>query len=225
MTTITFKLTAAAALVGTAFATPVVSPKINDAIDYFVVDAHQEAVRTTVLVETEDGGHGTGTIIADGFILTANHVTKNAKTITITYDDGSKATATVAWNEDKGNDVAMLRADTHGIKPAKMSCDAPKAATPVFSYGYPLYGKKVFSFGYIASEVELDPADSSAGSTILDMTLAPGNSGGGIWNDRGYLVGIADAVLIAPFGNSASLSGYSVEINSKTICDLMAKHK
>ena len=54
---------------------------------------------------------GSGVVISnDGLILTNNHVIEGAKQITVKFNDGSQATATLV-GASPGNDIALIKAD------------------------------------------------------------------------------------------------------------------
>lgn len=147
-------------------------------------------VRSTAYVAVV-GGHGTGIVIAPGKILTAKHVVFDEPKIEVEFADGTKRPATVLWMADGETDAATIAVDTAGITPATVDCRAPRLGESVVSYGHPLSMRNVATFGRISNTEEPD-------GILMDLAIAPGNSGGGIWSADGKLIGIAVAIATMP---------------------------
>lgn len=181
------------------------------------------AAQATVRVDV-DAGHGSGVVIAKNRVLTAAHVVADAKHVSVLLSDGTKHDANVLWvSTDAMPDTALLDVPTGDIQPATLDCAEPTRGEPVFSYGYPLTADKVMTWGKVASSV---PYSSEAKwAYVLDLTVAPGNSGGGIWGPDGRLVGLTDAVLIVPgpMGLTASLTGLSAMVGGPDLCGMVTR--
>lgn len=181
------------------------------------------AAQATVRVDV-DGGHGSGVVIAKNRVLTAAHVVADTKHVRVLLSDGTERDANVLWvSHDSMPDTALLDVPTGDIQPATLDCAEPTRGEAVYSFGYPLTAEQVMTWGKVASSV---PYSSEAKwAYVLDMTIVPGNSGGGIWGPDGRLVGLADAVLVVPgpLGLSGSITGLSVMVGGPDICGMVTR--
>ena len=85
-------------------------------------------------------GEGSGVILtANGLILTNNHVVDEATTLTVRFDDGTTATATVVGT-DAADDIAVIRAENlSGLTPATLGTSADlQVGEAVVAIGAPL---------------------------------------------------------------------------------------
>lgn len=192
------------------------APSPSPAISLTVPAIFQRVVPSVVTVRS---GHdlGTGVIVADdGAILTADHVVSGARGITVTFADGTVASASVA-SADKATDIAMLT-------PAKL----PRVVVPATLGGATAIGDAVVAVGNplgltdsVSSGVVsgLDrSADTDTGKRTgliqFDASVNPGSSGGPLLNDRGMVIGLVVA-LANPGGRDAFAGiGFAVPIGS-----------
>lgn len=145
-----------------------------------------------VFIETFKG-HGSGVVIAPGLVLTAKHVVDKAEGLKANGRD-----AKVLWTGGKGGDIALLAADTSGRRPAEINCAAPAQGDDVVIHGNPLVLRNIATHGKVGSSEPQTADPDFEDSVVIDATIAPGNSGGGVFNTRGQLVGIVNAVMMAP---------------------------
>lgn len=153
----------------------------------------EEARSATVFVATGEGStqtHGTGVVVLDGLVLTAAHVVTGDEPITITYLDGSEATATVLWSTGTPvvgePDLALLAVDTFDTVPVTMNCEAAvEVGDFITSIGNPRYERWVVGPGMVATY------EDHTATYAVTMPIAPGWSGGGVFDDAFKLVGIA----------------------------------
>ena len=163
-----------------------------------------------------ESGAGSGVIISsDGYILTCDHVVSGASNITVTIGD-TDYTATVV-GEDPTSDVAVLKIDATGLTPATMGdSDALTVGDNVLAVGNPLgeLGGTVTSG--IVSALNRSVSIQSSGSVNtmsliqMDASVSPGNSGGGLFNMNGELVGIVNA---KSSDSDAEGLGFAIPIN------------
>jgi S1-C subfamily serine protease len=155
-----------------------------------VEPADPEASVVRIVTET---GVGTGTYIGNGQILTAAHVVAGDEEIVAVTADGKRATADVAYS-DAGRDMAILTVDVD-VPAAPYSCEAHKPGTEIEAIGW-AFGRKMpvvfHTWGRIASTLVNIDGVTSIG---VDITLAPGMSGGPILAD-GMIVGIVSGGFI-----------------------------
>jgi S1-C subfamily serine protease len=190
------------------------------------ISQEQQAAASTVLVEVKNG-HGTGVVIADGLVLTNNHVIdKSEKDINVVRADGQKHKAAVLWKGQGGHDLALLSVNTGNAKSAAIDCAAQAPGTQVFTHGNPMSLRNITTWGRVSGKAD-NADDEIVSATVLDLTLTSGNSGGGIWTKTSWgdphLVGLATAVVIKPIGFGATQTGLSVMIPSTVICRLLGR--
>ena len=163
-----------------------------------------------------ESGAGSGVIISsDGYILTCDHVVAGASNITVTIGDDDY-TATVV-GEDSTSDVAVLKIDANGLTPAVVGdSDTLTVGDNVLAVGNPLgeLGGTVTSG--IVSALNRSVSIQSSGSVNtmsliqMDASVSPGNSGGGLFNMNGELVGIVNA---KSSDSDAEGLGFAIPVN------------
>lgn len=177
-----------------------------------VVEAVQNAVveiRTETAVNDPfygnyvESGAGSGVIISqDGLILTCNHVIEGAESITVTLASGDKYTATLL-GADSWSDLALLQIEGTDFAYATLA-KAPEGAA---AYSYMKVGETAIAIGNplgelggsvssgIISALGREVTVEGMPMTLLqtDASVNPGNSGGGLFNLSGELIGIVNA--------------------------------
>ena len=164
-----------------------------------------------------ESGAGSGVIISsDGYILTCDHVVSGASNITVTIGD-KDYTATVV-GEDSTSDIAVIKVDADGLTPAIVG-DSDKLAVGdnVLAVGNPLgeLGGTVTSGIVSALNRSVSIQSSSSVNTMsliqMDASVSPGNSGGGLFNMNGELIGIVNA---KSSGQNAEGLGFAIPVNT-----------
>ena len=163
-----------------------------------------------------ESGAGSGVIISsDGYILTCAHVVDGASTITVTIGD-KDYTATLV-GEDTTSDIAVIKIDADGLTPATVgNCDSLKVGQSVMAVGNPLgeLGGTVTGGMISALNRSVTIQGSSSVNTMsliqMDASVSPGNSGGGLFNMNGELVGIVNAKSSS---SDAEGLGFAIPIN------------
>ena len=163
-----------------------------------------------------ESGAGSGVIISsDGYILTCAHVVDGASTITVTIGD-KDYTATLV-GEDTTSDIAVIKIDADGLTPATVgNSDSLKVGQSVMAVGNPLgeLGGTVTGGMISALNRSVTIQDSSSVNTMsliqMDASVSPGNSGGGLFNMNGELVGIVNAKSSS---SDAEGLGFAIPIN------------
>ena len=146
--------------------------------------------------EEEDLGSGSGVIItSDGYIVTNNHVVEGGQNIRVCLQDGSEYEATLIGT-DSYSDLAVIKINATGLPAATLGTSSSMTVgDPVFAVGNPL--------GVLSSSVSqgiisgLDRTINVDGHNMTlmqtDAAVNPGNSGGGLFNANGELIGIVNA--------------------------------
>ena len=141
-------------------------------------------------------------------ILTNRHVIDgpgfraHARSVDITFSDGSRAKGTVEWRGPPGVDAAVVACDLDGglPEPAPVRM-APRLVIgePVFAIGNPIGLGWTYSKGVI-SAIRKQTHESGILRMIQTQTpLNPGNSGGGLYDANGNLVGL-NTLKMGEFG-------------------------
>jgi S1-C subfamily serine protease len=165
-------------------------------------------------------GLGSGIVLdTDGHILTNDHVVNGSRTVTVTFSDGTTAQATVVGT-DAGNDIAIVKtdADKSELHPAKLGDSSNvKVGNTVAAVGNPFGLDGSFTTGVI-SGLDRTLQSGNDGRPIrnllqTDAAVNPGNSGGGLFNMNGEVIGINTAIE-NPGGSTFAGIAYAVPINT-----------
>ncbi len=159
-------------------------------------------------------GAGSGVIISqDGYIVTNNHVVSGASQIKVTTQDKQSYEATLIGRDEK-TDVAVLKIDATGLTAAAIG-DSDKLAVGEFALavGNPLGTLGGTVTDGIISALDRDITVNNQTMTLLQTNAAvsPGNSGGGLFNAKGELIGIVNA---KSGGSDVEGLGFAIPINT-----------
>lgn len=142
-------------------------------------------------------GAGSGVIISqDGYIVTNHHVIDGANTITVTLRDGTTTYDATLIGSDEDQDIALLKINAEGLSAATFGDSSSLAVGDyVVAIGNPLgtLGGTVTDgiISALAREVTIEDNDMTLLQT--NAQISPGNSGGGLFNAKGELIGIVNA--------------------------------
>lgn len=181
-------------------------------ISFTAKDIYKYNVDSVVSIEVRSGysvGYGTGFIVSEaGYIVTNYHVVEDAKSVYVTLYDESRYTAQVVGYEES-NDLAVIKIEPQGDIESLVygkSSDL-EVGDNVYVIGNPL-GDLTFTLtkGVVSALNRL--IDTGSGFTInmfqTDAAINSGNSGGPVFDDHGFVVGIASAKYA-----SSSIEGLS----------------
>ena len=163
-----------------------------------------------------ESGAGSGVIISsDGYILTCAHVVSGASNITVSIGDKDYPATLVG--EDTTSDIAVVKVDATGLTPATVGdSDNLKVGESVMAVGNPLgeLGGTVTSGIVSALNRSVSIQGTSSVNTMsliqMDASVSPGNSGGGLFNMNGELVGVVNA---KSSDSDAEGLGFAIPIN------------
>jgi S1-C subfamily serine protease len=158
---------------------------------------------STVSLVLDDGGRGdafgSAIVLNDqGYLITAQHVIDGASGITVLGPNGRASVARVVA-EDAVGDIAILQCKPlPSMKPA-LPAPAARPGEDVVSVGNPfgtsrLGGAPSVSAG-VVSAINRSFVSEKSGRIYLDCVqhdapTNPGNSGGGVYNAKGQLIGM-----------------------------------
>ena len=141
-------------------------------------------------------GAGSGVIItADGQIATNNHVVGGATKITVRTHNGKEYEAKLIGTDEK-TDLAVIKIEATGLSPATLGTSSTLVVgEPVLAIGNPLgqLGGTVTDgiLSALSRQIEIDGQKMTLLQT--NASVNPGNSGGGLFDAAGKLIGIVNA--------------------------------
>jgi Do/DeqQ family serine protease len=173
--------------------------------------------------QQEQIGTGSGVIISeDGYIVTNNHVIKDATELEVTLNNNKSYKAKLIGTDSK-MDIALLKinVDEKLAYSTFADSDQVKVGEWVLAVGNPYNLNSTVTAGIVSAKAR-NLEDNGIQSFIqTDAPVNPGNSGGALVNTRGELIGI-NTMISSPTG---SYAGYSFAIPSnitrKIIEDIM----
>lgn len=168
-------------------------------------------------------GIGSGIIYSsDGFILTNNHVVSQngvpAQSVEVTFGSGETAKASIVARDEAG-DLAAIKVDKTGLTPVSFGKSSDvKIGAWIIAIGSPLDYQNSVSLG-IVSGLNRQLATGGPNSPTLtgllqtDAAISPGNSGGGLFDAQGHLIGMPEAYL-PPGQTGAQNIGFAIPVDT-----------
>jgi len=161
-------------------------------------DAQKRKRMVDIVPKFEDMASGVIVDANSGLILTNAHVVKDAKTITVTLDDGRRMQARVI-GFDLPSDIAVIQIKAKHLFAVNLGdSDKMKVGDFVAAIGNPFGLQQTVTSGIISGLERSNLGIEGYENFIqTDASINPGNSGGALVNASGELIGINTA-LIAP---------------------------
>jgi hypothetical protein len=138
-------------------------------------------------------GLGTGFLVrADGWVVTNLHVIADADEAIVTLSNKKSYPVLEVVNASAKHDLALLRIKLQGSPVLKLGhSEDVRAGDAVVAIGHPLGLEDTVSNGLVSAVREV--GDLTA--LQISAPIAPGSSGGPLFNDRGEVIGVATAIL------------------------------
>ncbi len=173
--------------------------------------------------QQEQVGTGSGVIISeDGYIVTNNHVIKDASDIEITLNNRKSYKAELIGTDSK-MDIALLKIEADEKLPYSVfaNSDDVRVGEWVLAVGNPYNLTSTVTAGIVSAKARNLGASGIQSFIQTDAAVNPGNSGGALVNTRGELIGINTMIS----SMTGSYVGYSFAVPSnitrKIIEDIM----
>lgn len=163
--------------------------------------------------ERETTSLGSGVIVDKrGYILTNNHVVKDAEEIKVTLFDKGEFEGKVIGTDPK-TDLAVVKIDSGDLPVMKWGdSDKLKVGETVIAVGSPYGLSQTVTSGIVSAKGRANVRIAEYEDFIqTDAAINPGNSGGPLINIKGELVGINTAI----FSTTGGYQGIGFAIPSK----------
>ena len=170
-----------------------------------IVDKNADAVVEILMSGTQQNmwgqlqlvqGAGSGVIIKeDGYIATNYHVIQGANKVEVTLHNGKSYTASIVGS-DPANDIAVIKIDAKGLTTATVGDSSTvEVGDLAVAIGNPLgqLGGTATTGIISALDRTLDVEGTSLTLMQTDAAINGGNSGGGLFNSKGELIGIVES--------------------------------
>ncbi|UCF86975.1 MAG: Do family serine endopeptidase, partial [Nitrospiraceae bacterium] len=170
---------------------------------------------------------GSGVIVSsDGYILTNNHVIRNAEEIKVLLSDKRAFTGKVIGNDPK-TDLAVIQIDARDLTSIQWgNSDHLRVGELVLAIGNPFGLNQTVTMGIVSAVGRANVGIADYEDFIqTDAAINPGNSGGAMVNAKGELVGINTAIFSKTGGYQGI--GFAIPSNmAKVVIDsLITKGK
>ncbi|MBT3743286.1 MAG: trypsin-like serine protease [Thaumarchaeota archaeon] len=191
--------------------------------DYSLIDifekSEESVVQVNVLRGESDGGMGSGFVYSeDGYVITNQHVVRDAQKVTVTFLDGESYIGEVIGTA-QDLDIAVVKVSPSNtyLQPIKIGDSSKlKVGERIAAIGNPFGLSGSMTSGIVSQIGRLLPQES--GYSIPDViqtdaAINPGNSGGPLINMKGEVVGINTAIQSA----TGEFSGIGFAVPSNTV--------
>jgi serine protease Do len=164
-------------------------------------------------------GVGSGVIIRnDGYIVTNNHVVKDATELEVTLFDKKKYKATIVGT-DPTTDLAVIKIEATELPILDLAdSDEARVGEWVLAVGNPMNLTSTVTAGIVSAKgrnINLLDRNKAAIESFIqtDAAVNPGNSGGALVDVNGKLLGINVAIA----SETGSYTGYSFAIPANLV--------
>lgn len=149
---------------------------------------------------------GSGFVISpDGYILTNNHVIKDAKEIVVRLSTRQEYVAEVVGSDPR-SDVALLKIDAKNLPVVRIGKSTDiKVGEWVLAIGSPFDFDHTVTAGIVSALGRSLPNENYVPFIQTDVAINPGNSGGPLFNLDGEVVGV-NAQIYSRTGGFMGLS-------------------
>ncbi|HLK37800.1 MAG TPA: trypsin-like peptidase domain-containing protein [Polyangiaceae bacterium] len=157
-------------------------------------DIASRALPSVVTIRTAQS-LGTGFIVRqDGWIATNLHVIVGGPHVSVTLRTERELDVVEVLAASPEHDLALVRVEARGLPSIALGdSDAMRPGDAVVAIGNPMGLEDTVSNGLVSAR-----RTGEDGTEVLQISapIAPGSSGGPIFNDRGEVIGVATAVLL-----------------------------
>ncbi|NIR32352.1 MAG: DegQ family serine endoprotease [Gammaproteobacteria bacterium] len=165
---------------------------------------------------------GSGFIIStDGYVITNNHVIKNADEIIVRLNDRRELTAELV-GADERSDIALLKLEAENLPMVQLGTDYDlRVGEWVLAIGSPFGFDHSVTAGIVSAKERSLPRDNYVPFIQTDVAINPGNSGGPLFNLDGQVVGVNSQI----FSRTGGFMGLSFAIPIDVAMDVVQQLK
>lgn len=157
---------------------------------------------------------GSGVIVTtDGYIVTNNHVVDGASKITVKTADEKSYTAKLVGT-DSETDIAVIKIEAKGLKSAAFGKSSTlEVGDEIVAIGNPLGELSGTVTNGIVSALSREVTIENETMNLIqtNASINSGNSGGGLFDKNGLLVGVVNAKAA---GNNVEGIGFAIPIDT-----------
>ena len=180
--------------------------QVASQVEPSVVQVNVSNIQTTPFgEEDQQEGLGSGVIYRqDGYVITNNHVVRDAEQVNVALADGTTAQGEVIGGDER-TDIAVVQMERGDVPAASFQTEqAPTVGQLAVAIGSPSGFESTVTAGVISGlNREISPQVTGTGAQIpslvdliqTDAAISPGNSGGALLNRSGEVMGINVAYL------------------------------
>jgi serine protease Do/serine protease DegQ len=176
--------------------------------------------------QRQEQAAGSGVIVdaARGFILTNNHVIKDAEQVIITLKDRRQFPAKLVGT-DPGTDIAVLQISAPNLSALRIGdSDVLQVGDYVMAIGNPFGIGQTVTSGIVSALGRSGLSVEGYEDFIqTDASINPGNSGGALVNLRGELIGINTAI-IGPAGGNVGIGCAVPSAMARAVMEQIVRH-
>jgi serine protease Do len=176
--------------------------------------------------EFETQSLGSGFIIdADGYVVTNNHVIKDAEEIIVRLSDRRELPAEVIGTDPR-SDVALLKVEADKLPVVKIGkSETLKVGEWVMAIGTPFGFDHSVSVGVVSAIGRNLPSENYVPFIQTDVAINPGNSGGPLFNLDGEVIGINSQIYSRTGGFMGLSFAIPVDVAMDVVHQLKTKGK
>ncbi len=193
----------------------IVEKNADAVVEILVSGTSQDFFGQTQVVE----GAGSGVIVTDnGYIVTNYHVIQGANKVQVTLHNGETYPAVIVGGVDE-EDIAVIKINASGLTVAEIG-DSSKVQVgdTAVAIGNPLGQLGGTATTGIISALDRNLQIEGRNMTLMqtDAAINGGNSGGGLFNSKGELIGIVDAK-----SSGVGIEGLAFAIPINSVSDII----
>lgn len=159
-------------------------------------------------------GHGSGFFVSDdGLFVTNDHVLGDVDAARVVLHDGRHFEAVEILVRDRANDLVLAKVPTASQPHVQLSEAPPEIGAPAYAIGSPLGMDFTLTQGIVSAM----RADGDTKFIQMQTDIAPGSSGGPLFDEFGRVAGVATAVQRA--------AGLNLAVDASHVRDLLAAER
>jgi serine protease Do/serine protease DegQ len=176
--------------------------------------------------QRQEQSAGSGVIVdaARGYVLTNNHVIKDAEQVIVTLKDRRQFPAKLVGT-DPGTDIAVLQINAPNLASLRFGdSDNLQVGDYVLAIGNPFGIGQTVTSGIVSALGRSGLSVEGYEDFIqTDASINPGNSGGALVNLRGELIGINTAI-IGPAGGNVGIGFAVPSMMARAVMEQIVRH-